>query len=252
MSYAPSSSSIDTVSLSSSYNLGQSSGASVYPSSSGAPYSAPVYSVPTGSSSSVVVSYYDNDSASVTYNVPSYKVSSISVYGDNAKSTPCTTSSAKGASSTTGYPVYQNSAPAYSDYPSNPVSSAKNDYYSNLPSFSVYNPTTTSAPVYGAYNSPPVSKTTITTTYTTTYVDVCETGYITKTTTFAVTYCPTTTPTSGKPTPPPAYGWDTKTTVCNSGCGNGPKTVTISLLLLLSSHPQASPCVTDTIARTSP
>jgi hypothetical protein len=60
-------------------------------------------------------------------------------------------------------------------------------------------------------------------------VDVCETGYITKTTTFAVTYCPTATPTPGKPNNPPAYGWDTKTTVCNKGCGEGPKIVTVTV-----------------------
>jgi hypothetical protein len=218
--------------VSSSSQPGPSSSASVYPLSSGSAYSAPVYSVPTGSSSSssVNVPSYGNYSATVTYSVPSYKASSVSVYGDNAKSTLCTTSSAKGASSTPGYDVYPNSAPVYGDYPSYPISSVKkNDYYANLPSFSVYKPATTSAPVYGDYNSPPVSKTTITTTYTTTYVDVCETGYITKTTTFAITYCPTTTPISGKPTPPPTYGWETKTTVCNSGCGNGPKTVTITV-----------------------
>jgi hypothetical protein len=93
-------------------------------------------------------------------------------------------------------------------------------------------PPTTSKPVYNDYNQPPVSKTTVTTTYTTTYVDICETGYITKTTTFAVTYCPTTTPavpTPGKPNNPPTYGWDVITKVCQSGCGNGPKTVTVTV-----------------------
>ncbi|KAH7074164.1 hypothetical protein FB567DRAFT_191075 [Paraphoma chrysanthemicola] len=221
------------------YPPGQSSSAA-YPSSS-----APVYPGISSSSSSVSVHYYGNFSAPVSYSVPVYNGDAYST-PIPPKSTPCTTSSAKGASSTPGYPVYPvypSSVPAYGDYPSYPVSSAvkndypsypasspvKNDYpsypvsspvkndYPYLPEFTpltpVY-PPTTSKPVYNDYNQPPSSKTTVTTTYTTTYVDVCETGYITKTTTFAVTYCPTTTPavpTPGKPNNPPTYGWDVTT-----------------------------------------
>jgi hypothetical protein len=150
--------------------------------------------------------------------------------GDAAKSTPCTTSSAKGASYTP--PVYVNSVPNYGGSPSYPVSSPVKNDYPYLPSFTplsqVYPPTTSKA-VYNDYYQPSVSKTTITTTYTTTYVDVCETGYTTKTTTFAVTYCPTSTPTSGKPNNPPTYGWDITSKVCNQGCGSGPQTVTVTV-----------------------
>jgi hypothetical protein len=130
------------------------------------------------------------------------------------------------------YPSYPKSAAAYDSYPksapsydSYPASSAVKNDYPYLPSFTpvtpIY-PPTTSAP---SYNNYPVSKTTVTTTYTTTYVDVCPTGYTTKTTTFAVTYCPSATPVPGKPT----YGWDVTTKVCDKGCGEAKKTVTLTV-----------------------
>lgn len=170
---------------------------------------------------------YGNYSTPVAYSAPEYKSSaSVPVYGEPPKSTPCTTSSSKRASSTPGYPVYPpNSVPNYGDYPSYPVSTpVKNDYPASSPKndypsypastpkndypsyppastpkidypastpkndYPAYPPTTSSKPSYDDNYKPPVSKTTITSTYTTTYVDVCETGYITKTTTFAVTY----------------------------------------------------------------
>jgi hypothetical protein len=60
-------------------------------------------------------------------------------------------------------------------------------------------PETTSKPVHGnGYDHGYGPKTTITTTYTSTYVDICETGYTTITTTYVVPYCPT-------PTPEPVY-----------------------------------------------
>jgi hypothetical protein len=208
--HATSSSAEAHLAVSSSYYPGQSSSA-VYPSSSGAVYTA-------SSSSSASVYYYGSNAT-------------VPVYGDEAKSTSCTTSSARETSSA---PVYAASAPVYGDknpsYPVNSVSVKKNDY-PYLPSFTpvtpIY-PDTTSAPVYGGGEEYKPS-TTITTTYATTYVDVCETGYTTKTTTFAVTYAPMTTPAPGKPTPPPAYGWDVTTKVCQKGCGEGVKTVTVTV-----------------------
>jgi hypothetical protein len=199
----------------------------IHPSGTGASY--PAGSSPTGSTH-----HYGNSSAPVSYFVPAYRGSaSAVVYGGNAaQSTPCTTSSAYGAAYT---PVYPNSVNNYGGNPSYPVSSPVKNDYPYLPEFtplSAVYPPTTSAPAYNDYNQPPVSKTTITTTYTTTYVDVCETGYTTKTTTFAVTYCSTSTPTVptlGKPNNPPTYGWDITTKVCNSGCGQGPKTVTVTV-----------------------
>ncbi|KAH7381229.1 hypothetical protein DE146DRAFT_669988 [Phaeosphaeria sp. MPI-PUGE-AT-0046c] len=167
-----------------------------------------------------------NYSQPINYsNPPAYQSSvSVPVY-DVPKSTPCTSSTVKKASST---PVYNDygSYPASTpknDYPSYPASTPKNDY----PSY----PMTSSKPSYGDNYKTPSSKTTITTTYTTTYVDICETGYITKTTTFAVTYCPpTATPTPGGPKKTPTnYGWDYETKVCNKGCGEGPKTVTVTV-----------------------
>jgi hypothetical protein len=243
------------------YGSSSSSPASVpYDAYSSAPmsYPAPAYNdYPSGSSS---VIYYNGDaSAPVSYPTPTYSGSgSAPVYPDElATSTPCTTPNAVAysvptypvyPSSDSGYgknpsypmggpvkhqytnsapsydskPAYPNSAPGYDSYPaSSPV---KNDY-PYLPSFtpvtSIY-PPTTSAPSYNTY---PVSKTTITTTYTTTYVDVCSTGYTTKTTTFAVTYCPSATPVPG----PPTYGWDVTTKVCDKGCGEDKKTVTLTV-----------------------
>ena len=208
--------------------------------------SSAVYPVSSLSSSASVHSY-GNFSAPISYSVPAYGGSSSSapvygvsssapVYGESPKSTPCTTSSAKDATSTLGYPpVYPNSVPVYNDYPSYPVSSPVKNDYPYLPSFTPVSPIyppATSVASYNDYYQPPVSKTTVTTTYTTTYVDVCETGYVTKTTTFAVTYCPSTTPavpTPGKPNNPPTYGWDVSTKVCQSGCGEGPKTVTVTI-----------------------
>jgi hypothetical protein len=196
------------------FPTGQSS-AVIHPSGSGAVHAAD--SSPTAS-----IHHFGNFSAPVSYSVPAYTGSaSAVVYGGNAaQSTPCTTSTAHGNYG--GNPSYPASSPVKNDYP-------------YLPSFTPLSPVyppTTSMPAYNDYNQPPVSKTTITTTYTTTYVDVCETGYTTKTTTFAVTYCPTNTPavpTPGKPNNPPTYGWDITTKVCNSGCGNGPKTVTVTV-----------------------
>jgi len=219
--------------------------------------SSAIYPVSSPSSSASV--HYGNFSAPISYSVPAYDGSSSSapvygvsssapVYGDSPKSTPCTTSSAKGASSTPVYPpVYPNSVPVYNDHPSYPVSSPVKNDYPYLPSFTPVSPIyppTTSVPSYNDYYQPPVSKTTVTTTHTTTYVDVCETGYVTKTTTFAVTYCPTTTPavpTPGKPNKPPTYGWDVTTKVCQSGCGEGPKTVTVTVPCTKCDFSKATP-----------
>ena len=126
--------------------------------------------------------------------------------------------------------IHSEFAPVYGEkHPSYPVSSIKKNDHSYLPEFTpatpIY-PAPTSAPAHGAENPQPH---TITTMYTTTYVDVCEMGYTTKTTTFAVTYAPTATPEAGKPDAPPAYGWDVTTKVCDKGCGNGPKTVTVTV-----------------------
>ncbi|KAI8931634.1 hypothetical protein NX059_011285 [Plenodomus lindquistii] len=113
--------------------------------------------------------------------------------------------------------------------------------YPYLPSFTPLSPypeAATTKPVYGAGNDdkdyPEGSKTTSTTTVT--YIDVCETGYTTITTTHIVTYGPgpstavaaTPTPGGGKPFYPPP-GFEVTTKVCNKGCGNGPKTVTVTI-----------------------
>jgi hypothetical protein len=150
------------------------------------------------------------------YVVPTYPVypAEVSSHGQNPSypmggpvkqkypnSAPGYDSSPSHANSALAYDSYTKSAPSYDTYPaSSPV---KNDY-PYLPSFTpvtpIY-PPTTSAPSYNDY---PVSKTTITTTYTTTYIDVCPTGYTT-------------------------YGWDVTTKVCDKGCGENKKTVTLTV-----------------------
>lgn len=181
-----------------------------------------------------------NYSQPINYSAPPSYQSSVSIPVYDAKSTPCTSSTIKKASSTpvyndyayppkstpNGYDSYPpvstpNNYGGYDSYP--PKSTPKNDYGSY--------PVTTSKPSYGDnYYNTPSSKTTITTTYTKTYVDICETGYITKTSTWAVTYCPSTaTATPGKPKTPTNWGWDYETKVCYKGCGEGPKTVTVTV-----------------------
>ncbi|KAH8728932.1 glycoside hydrolase superfamily [Phaeosphaeriaceae sp. PMI808] len=202
-------------SVASSSSGPHSSGSIIYsPYPTGTGVSTSVY--PTIVSSSASVHGYGNFSASVNYPVPAYTPSaSVPVY-DDAKSTPCTTSSVKVASSTPGYPVYQpsQSAPGYPVYqpsqsaPSYPVyqpSQSAPSYPVYQPSQSApgypiyeapasssvkayeYPPSVTSKPVdnYPAY--PPSSPTTKI--VTTTYVDSCETGITTKTETMTVTVC---------------------------------------------------------------
>ena len=97
-------------------------------------------------------------------------------------------------------------------------------------------PASSAAPNYAIYNESygsAAKSTPITTTYTTTYVDVCETGYTTITTMHTVTYSPSTTPAAnntgqGYPAYPPP-GFEVTTKVCNKGCGDGPKTVTVTV-----------------------
>lgn len=179
-----------------------------------------------------------NYSQPINYSAPPSYQSSVSVPVYDAKSTPCTSSVKKASSTPIGYDSYPpkstpigydsyppvstpNNYGGYDSYP--PKSTPKNDYGSY--------PVTTSKPSYGDNYNTPSSKTTITTTITKTYVDICETGYITKTSTWAITYCPTTaTPTPGKPQKTPTnWGWDYETKVCYKGCGEGPKTVTVTV-----------------------
>jgi hypothetical protein len=149
------------------------------------------------STSAASVASYGNFSRPVTYSEPAYGASSSVSAPSSPKSTPCTTSSVKGSSSTP------------SSYTPGP---------------------TTSKPVYGDSNKPPVSKPTLTTTYTSTYVDVCPTGLTTIQTTYTVAYVPSITPPSHltiiKPNNPPV-GWQVTTKLCTA-CA-GPKTVTVTV-----------------------
>ncbi|KAF2193964.1 hypothetical protein K469DRAFT_501042, partial [Zopfia rhizophila CBS 207.26] len=78
------------------------------------------------------------------------------------------------------------------------------------------------------------SKSYTTATYTTSYVDVCETGYTTIKTTHIVTYCPsevTSTPSAAYYPP----GFTTTEKYCAKGCGDHPTTVT------LTKYPSSAP-----------
>ncbi|CRG83403.1 hypothetical protein PISL3812_00754 [Talaromyces islandicus] len=68
------------------------------------------------------------------------------------------------------------------------------------------------------------SKLTTTTIVTTSFVDVCPSGYTTKTVTHTVTYCPADATSGGVPP-----GFTTTAKPCPSGCGSGPTTVVVTV-----------------------
>ncbi|KAF1998538.1 glycoside hydrolase family 16 protein [Amniculicola lignicola CBS 123094] len=208
-----------------------STGAGYLPSSSAAPYGSnssveyPIYSssaypvkygassskTPCASSSTSAVKYpvYSSSSA-VEY--PVYSSSAYPVkYNVSSSKTPCASSS----SSAVKYPVYSSS------------SEVKYPAYSSVPiAYPVY-PTTTEAPHYPTNNAHHHA-TKVTKTYTTTYVDVCSTGYTTKSTTVTVTYTPSRhTHAAHGAYPPP--GFTTTEKYCAHGCGAYPTTVTVTI-----------------------
>ncbi|KAH8690217.1 concanavalin A-like lectin/glucanase domain-containing protein [Talaromyces proteolyticus] len=72
--------------------------------------------------------------------------------------------------------------------------------------------------------APASSKLTTTTIVTTSYVDICPSGYTTKTITHTVTYCPADTTSGGVPP-----GFTTTSKACATGCGSGPTTVVVTV-----------------------
>jgi hypothetical protein len=130
-----------------------------------------------------------------------------------------------------GYPSASSSTPVYgNNYPKPSVkSTAVYGDYPGLPSFtplhSIY-PAVSSKPSYGDDKKSTDSYTT-TTAYETTYVDVCPTGYTTITTKVTAIQTPAPYPTTNAYYAPP--GFEVTTKYCAQGCGEGPKTVTVTV-----------------------
>ncbi|UPX20445.1 uncharacterized protein EKO05_0010676 [Ascochyta rabiei] len=140
--------------------------------------------------------------------------SSAPVYGDDHPSYPISSP----------IPVYESypvstpgvkSTPAYADYPELP---------SFTPLYSTY-PAVSSKPSYDDQQSSDSYKTT--TAYETTYVDICPTGYTTITTKVTAIQTPAPYPTTDAHYAPP--GFEVMTKYCAQGCGEGPKTVTVTV-----------------------
>ncbi|KAF1925919.1 glycoside hydrolase family 16 protein [Didymella exigua CBS 183.55] len=107
------------------------------------------------------------------------------------------------------------STPVYSDYPGLP---------SFTPLYSTY-PEISSKPSYDDDKKSTDSYTT--TAYQTTYVDVCPTGYTTITTKVTAIQTSAPYPTTNAYYAPP--GFEVTTKYCAQGCGEGPKTVTVTI-----------------------
>ena len=154
------------------------------------------YPVNTSSTSTNSLVYPDSTSAHA-YSVypvasseyPDVSSNSVSMYGDYPTSTPSATST-----------------PVYADYP-------------ELPSL---------VPLYSTYPAlPNIPSHETTTAYETTYVDVCPTGYTTVTTKITAIQTPSPyQPTDAYYAPP---GFEITTKYCDQGCGEGPRTVTVTI-----------------------
>ncbi|KAL1596920.1 hypothetical protein SLS59_007663 [Nothophoma quercina] len=171
--------------------------------------------------------------------------SSTPVYGNDY---PASTAGAKSTPVHADYPVAPSSTPVYgNDYPAYSISSSKpvhNHYsastpgvkstpvyadYPELPSFTPLYSTyaaVSSKPSYGDDKKSTASYKTATA-YETTYVDVCSTGYTTITTKVTAIQTPGLKPTGGAYYAPP--GFEVTTKYCAQGCGEGPKTVTVTV-----------------------
>jgi hypothetical protein len=127
--------------------------------------------------------------------------------------------------------------------------------FRNKPSSPVHKPSTTPCPSKGkstvtvtSFTTPPPSieasatpssKLTTTTIVTTSFVDVCPSGYTTKTVTHTVTYCPAEATSGGVPP-----GFTTTAKACPTGCGSKPTTVIVTV-------PTGTATVTDVAPETS-
>lgn len=238
------------------YDISSSSASevsSIYPSattavSSSTPYSSGVSSsadyssaisssaYPDVTSSSVVDDKSSSSSSVHSTSAPEYSVYPEGEghgYGSVSSKTP------DASSKTSDYPVSSSKTLEYDSYPvasssasvsgsEYPTSTPAYDEYPELPSFtplySTY-PSVSSKASGGDHKSTDSHKTT--TVYKTTYVDVCPTGYTTVTTKVTAIQTPAPYPTAGGHYAPP--GFEVTTKYCAQGCGEGPKTVTVTV-----------------------
>ncbi|KAJ4344972.1 hypothetical protein N0V95_006050 [Ascochyta clinopodiicola] len=228
------------------YGYGSDSSKTLDASSKASEY--PIVSTKTPEASSVSSDYpatsskYPEESSKVPdygngYPVASSKASgyvsypAVSTKGPEYSNYPAASSSASVYGN--DYPSYpvSSSVPAYENYPvSTPGVKSTPVYadYPELPSFtplhSTY-PAVSSKPSYGDKQSSDSYKTT--TAYETTYVDICPTGYTTITTKVTAIQTPAPYPTTNPHYAPP--GFEVTTKYCAQGCGEGPKTVTVTV-----------------------
>ncbi|KAF2259518.1 hypothetical protein CC78DRAFT_537052 [Lojkania enalia] len=191
-----------------------SSMSSTQSSTSSSAMSSTVSSSSYGASSTLSSSYSVSSSSSIASSNATSSASSTGPYYPTGNSStiiyPTGTGYPSGGSSTIVYPTS-----------STPCTTSSVDSYG-----------TSSSDIYGEYptTTPGGYGSASTTTYTTTYVDVCETGYTTISTTHTATYYPTPKPSttaSGEKECPP--GFTTTVKYCSKGCGSKPTVVTVTV-----------------------
>ncbi|KAJ4313859.1 hypothetical protein N0V94_006725, partial [Neodidymelliopsis sp. IMI 364377] len=130
------------------------------------------------------------------------------------------------------YPVDTSSAPVYGNYPVSTPSVKSTPIYADYPSLPSFTPLHSSYPAVSHKPTSDSGKKSSdsyqpTTAYETTYIDVCPTGYTTITTKVTAIQTPAPYPTTNAHYAPP--GFEVTTKYCAQGCGEGPKTVTVTV-----------------------
>lgn len=232
----PSGASLSAYPDASSYPVvSSSSTASVYPDST----PVPVYSVYPESDgyehSGVSSRTVDASSKASEYPVASSKYPDVSSkvpgYGNGYPVAPSTASDhgaypvmSTKTSEYDSYPEASSSAPVYgNEYSTATPSVQSTPVYANYPDLPSFTPVYST---YPAVSSKPSDSYKTTTAYETTYVDVCPTGYTTITTKVTAIQTPAPYPTDAYYAPP---GFEVTTKYCAQGCGEGPKTVTVTV-----------------------
>lgn len=129
------------------------------------------------------------------------------------------------------YSTASSSAPVYGHNHPKP-STKSTPVYSNYPGLPSFTPLHSAYPAVSSQSSYSEDKKIsdsyqTTTAYETTYVDICSTGYTTITTKVTAIQTPAPYPTTNAYYAPP--GFEVTTRYCAQGCGEGPKTVTVTV-----------------------
>jgi hypothetical protein len=187
-----------------------------------------------GDYESATATYGDHDAYETSASGYGYYKSSSAVYEAYGSSTP---SYGDPKSSSAPYGSYESSAPSYGGYENTQ---------------SVYDGYATTGSAYPSKSSGSYSSggdPYMTTTYTTSYVDVCETGYTTVSTVYTAVYeKPTSVPSyedksASKEVCPP--GFTTTAKYCATGCGDTPTTVTLTVPIMVTHTEEAYPTGSD-------